>query len=183
MGNKYVFHKQLEMKKLILLLLFIPLVSCNNSKNITEKDLSKYSVLYTLKANTYLENARNGNCNSFVSGQPGYYEPNERTFYMQDGVLQKRIWNYEDKTLLVDQTPKFIEKQHSIKFDELMFKYLYADIFCALKDKKYEFSRYLINKALNIYNSNILSYYNINDLEFINNYFEGISNFSNLIPE
>lgn len=161
------------MKKLLFLLLFIPLISCDDSKKITEKDFSRENLINSTMAITYLKNARNGNCNS--SGTPIYYEPNDRTFFMQD-------WNYQDKTLLVDQTPKFIEKQHSIEFDIIMFMYFYADIFCAMKDKQYEVARYRINEALNIYNSNILSYYDVNDLESINNYFDAISNFSNLIP-
>ena len=64
-----------------------------------------------------------------------------------------------------------------------MFIYLYSDILCALKDKNYEVAKPLITRALSIYNSNISSYYDVEDLKIINNLLEGISNLSNLITE
>ena len=189
------------MKKLILLLLFIPLVSCKDSKkvknpaslktnfvetktynSISKEDLDRLKFRYDVLVNQYRNNATDTGCISTLSGLKSYYEPNERTIFMGN-YFNKGNWNYIDKTFNVDNEPMFVAKKHSIRFDENIFIYLYSDIYCAILDKKYDVAKPLISLALNIYSSNISTYYNVNDLKFINDYTERISNFSNLIPE
>lgn len=188
------------MKKLILIFSFISLFSCNDSKKVnnsnlitttdevnkknnelSEKDLDLIIFKSTTLSNDYIDNAREGDCNS-------YYEPNERTIFMGSYYREGR-WNYLNKTYNVDEAvlgydnPKFISKKYSIKLDNTMFIYLYSDILCALKDNNYEVAKPLIARASSIYNSNISSYYDVEDLKIINNLLEGISNLGNLITE